>query len=121
MELTPEKDIYLQPAELDAQFIEKGMLAHFQNTCKARTVKVPKEMKWPTPHWQGDPVWEHNIFRDEDGVPQCRYKIKKKLGFGEEEEIGKNVHIVWYRDRDGQKYVAVGINSDLLSTEESGG
>jgi hypothetical protein len=119
MELTPENDIYLSPTEIDAQFEERGMLAHFQNTCKARTVKVPKEeRRWQTPQWLEHRIWEHNVFRDENDVPQCRYKIKRKIAEGEE-EIGKNVHIVWYRDTDGKKYVAVTVDASRLEIPEA--
>lgn len=90
------------------------MLTHFQNTCKARTVKIPKaQRKYPTPQWQEHRVWEYVEFCDENGEPQCKYKIKRKI-VGEEEIIGVNVHIVWYRDQDGTKYTGVGVDASLF-------
>jgi hypothetical protein len=114
MGITPEKHIYLSPTKIDAQFTEKGMLAHFQNTCKGRSVKIPKaERRWGTPQWEEHRVWEYVEFCDANGEVQCKYKISKK-SIGGEEIIGENVHIVWYRDKDGKKYVGVSVDPSLL-------
>ena len=114
MELTPEnKDIPLSPTDIDAQFKEKGMLAHFQNTCKPHSVNTPEEERYkPTQKVRKKGNWEYVEFRDDRGETQCKYKVRDTvLG---EEEIGENVHIVWYRDEDGKKYVAVTVDPDLL-------
>lgn len=89
-------------------------MPHFQNTCKAHTVKSPEDEKYmPTQTLRKHGNWEYVEFRDSAGKPQCKYKVRATPIEGEE-EIGKNVHIVWYRDLDGELYVSDNIDPELL-------
>jgi hypothetical protein len=113
MEKTPENhsQVCLSQTEINAQFRQEGMLAHFQNTCNPRTVKAPEVGGSSKNTKQGKKSsWEFIEFLGKsDNVKQCKLRMRPTI-FEEEEEY----EVLWYRCKDGKIYVLDNLDPALL-------